>query len=71
MIAMQLVDAEFVGDGANWPTVIQILADQKLVSPQHIRNLSENKLIVPEAAPDSAIFWWGYLQSAFIINLGE
>ena len=38
MISLQMVDAEFVGDGADWPIVMQQLADQKLVSEQDVQH---------------------------------
>ena len=36
MISMQMVDAEFVGDGADWPTVLNKIAERNLISPQHL-----------------------------------
>jgi len=35
MISAQMIDAEFVGDGADWPIVLKELYDQKLLSRQH------------------------------------
>jgi len=35
MISLQMVDAEFVGDGAEWPVVMRRLADSNLTSSQH------------------------------------
>ena len=58
MISMQMVDAEFVGDGADWPTVMRHLADQNLVSPQHHY--------------DSRVLWeFGYLINNTDMHLGN
>ena len=35
MLSMQMVDAEFVGDGADWPTVMKSLANRNLTSSEH------------------------------------
>lgn len=35
MISMQMVDAEFVGNGADWPVVMEALKENELVSPEH------------------------------------
>ena len=37
MISLQMVDAEFVGDGADWPIVMQQLASQDLLSQQDLQ----------------------------------
>lgn len=35
MISMQMIDAEFVADGADWPVVMKALMEQKLISSEH------------------------------------
>ena len=58
MISMQMVDAEFVGDGADWPTVMRHLANLKLVSQQHYC--------------DSCVLWeFGYLINNTDMHLGN
>lgn len=58
MISMQMVDAEFVGDGADWPTVMRKLTEKKLVSPQHYY--------------DSCFLWeFGYLINNTDMHLGN
>ncbi|ASJ75788.1 type II toxin-antitoxin system HipA family toxin YjjJ [Granulosicoccus antarcticus] len=38
MISLQMIDAEFVGDGADWPTVMTRLADKNLISSEHLQH---------------------------------
>lgn len=58
MISMQMVDAEYVGDGADWPNVMQSLMDQKLIS-------SDNFF-------DSCVLWeFGYLINNTDMHLGN
>ncbi len=58
MISMQMVDAEFFGDGADWPTVMEELAVKKLISPQHLY--------------DSYVLWeFGYLINNTDMHLGN
>ena len=58
MISMQMVDAEFFGDGADWPTVMRHLAEKKLVSQQHYY--------------DSCVLWeFGYLINNTDMHLGN
>ncbi len=58
MISMQMVDAEFVGDGADWPTVMKNLVNQKLISPEHFH--------------DSCVLWeFGYFINNTDMHLGN
>lgn len=58
MISMQMVDAEFVGDGADWPIVMKQLVEQQLISAEHAR--------------DSYILWeFGYLINNTDMHLGN
>ena len=36
MLSLQTIDAEFIGQGSHWPTVMQALARIQLVHPQHV-----------------------------------
>ena len=58
MISMQMVDAEFAGDGADWPTVMRELTDKGLVSSQHYF--------------ESCVLWeFGYLINNTDMHLGN
>ena len=58
MISMQMVDAEFVGNGADWPIVMEELKDKKLINPQHYY--------------DACVLWeFGYLINNVDMHLGN
>lgn len=58
MISMQIVDAEFVGNGADWPIVMSELAYKKLVSPEHFH--------------DACVLWeFGFLINNTDMHLGN
>ena len=58
MISLQMIDAEYVGDDADWPTVMSQLASDNLISPEHLQ--------------DACLLWeFGYLINNTDMHLGN
>ena len=58
MISLQMIDAEFVGNGADWPVVMKALATKKLISQEHY--------------VDACMLWeFGYLINNTDMHLGN